>query len=870
MNKGKEIVLNLKPRAFYVDPIFGSDKNSGLSNNDAWKTLTKINEYHLAYSLQPGDRILLKAGEVFKGSLLLVNAIGTADNPIVISSYSINSKQHTHPKIIPLTEKQKYCIHCKNCEHFQIENLEISKGRIYFTFNSLTNDGETQNKEFNNFLFKNLSLTNIHAGDSTKGCIEFNILEEQLTVKNVKIIDCKFENTLGHAVSTGISRTIVYLQNADSKKEFYKNIVCKNNVTQNTFQSAFMLCYVSDGEIKSNKIHSSGMFLLEGVPAPRGSSGAEIHNCENLVIDSNEIVSSYGLKHSAGILVGRNNKNIKITNNISKNNYGGFVFIMGGTSNVQISNNFSYNDGLRTKTDTTEVTKGRIFTFSNYVEWCPLTNENVFKKIHSVYIVNNTIVVDKGDKSINIAFFGDCETISLTDNILIGRIFHKIGVTVNSSIKDLEISNNTTNTEWRITNEDDCPTSINSLLLNNQNIQNSSLNEAKTLSDYERVFLKAVAENYLQDQSIDNLDWFHLYEKPFEGVNESFQNNKELFCVLCNAPRKTSSLMEYFSGNTSNVHFLNEKVARAFNTSGWEIMSWFSTPSRILANSKAKTILSLNSTETSETAALEAFLLYLSQQVKDGSVLLLGEHFLTSSSSFFDVLYSILHKTLTINVLLLFDNVFEDAKFKLIKRIESASNYEQIQHLDINTYIQHCSKSVFPITESIIASIATKLDSDHFLAKDLQYCQRTDQSFKKLWKGFANTTSPKSFNKLFETLSASKYPAQIRDEVYINPLFLTYIINKLKANDLSCLKEELTEIKKFQMKYLTHPSANHSMLNFKPETIRLCNDYCKNLENIANFNFFGKTMVINNGYENTTKLLKINFYEVNLINDLIN
>jgi hypothetical protein len=68
---------------YYVDPAAGNDSNAGRSHEKPWRTLEKIT----ALELKPGDRVLLRAGQVFQGSLKLKNQHGFEKSPIVISSY---------------------------------------------------------------------------------------------------------------------------------------------------------------------------------------------------------------------------------------------------------------------------------------------------------------------------------------------------------------------------------------------------------------------------------------------------------------------------------------------------------------------------------------------------------------------------------------------------------------------------------------------------------------------------------------------------------------------------------------------------------------------------------------------------------------
>ncbi len=77
---------------YYISSVSGDDsRSSSQAQNPAtpWKTLSKLNSYFS--SLNPGDIVLLKRGEVFYGSIR-VNRSGTESQPITISAYGSGAK----------------------------------------------------------------------------------------------------------------------------------------------------------------------------------------------------------------------------------------------------------------------------------------------------------------------------------------------------------------------------------------------------------------------------------------------------------------------------------------------------------------------------------------------------------------------------------------------------------------------------------------------------------------------------------------------------------------------------------------------------------------------------------------------------------
>src|SRR5512135_2095113 len=68
---------------YYVSMTDGSDSNNGLSSTAPFQTINKIN----SLNLQPGDRVLFKCGDVWRGAMLMITRSGAAANPIVFGSY---------------------------------------------------------------------------------------------------------------------------------------------------------------------------------------------------------------------------------------------------------------------------------------------------------------------------------------------------------------------------------------------------------------------------------------------------------------------------------------------------------------------------------------------------------------------------------------------------------------------------------------------------------------------------------------------------------------------------------------------------------------------------------------------------------------
>ncbi|OXM83311.1 hypothetical protein CF651_26675 [Paenibacillus rigui] len=101
---------------YYVDASGGDDSNPGTSESAAWKTLDKVN----AVTFQPGDSLLLKAGESWQGQLWPKGS-GASGSPIVIDKYGTGAK----PKIQGSGLVQD-AVRLFNQEYWEMYNLDVS------------------------------------------------------------------------------------------------------------------------------------------------------------------------------------------------------------------------------------------------------------------------------------------------------------------------------------------------------------------------------------------------------------------------------------------------------------------------------------------------------------------------------------------------------------------------------------------------------------------------------------------------------------------------------------------------------------------------------------------------------------------------
>ncbi|MEO8711095.1 MAG: right-handed parallel beta-helix repeat-containing protein [Parafilimonas sp.] len=185
-------------RTSYYFSITGDDKNDG-SSKHPFKTIDHLNTIHFT----AGDSILLKAGEIFNGSIS-IKTNGTAEMPVVLASYGngnaiINATNETAITIYNSSYINIHNIICKgagrkdgntkpginisDCNNINIENIEVSG---------------FQKSGLQLYNCRNTSVDNVHAHENGAAGIgvegDFN---NKLGTQNIVITNCSAVNNPG-------------------------------------------------------------------------------------------------------------------------------------------------------------------------------------------------------------------------------------------------------------------------------------------------------------------------------------------------------------------------------------------------------------------------------------------------------------------------------------------------------------------------------------------------------------------------------------------------------------------------------------------------------------------------------------------------
>jgi hypothetical protein len=132
--------LGLAParaETYYVDSSDGTDSASGRRQDDAWRTLGRVN----AAPLKAGDRVLFRRDRVWTGelrisasgrpdALIVFAAYGTGASPIIQGgNHGIQSERQHDVEIagLHIRDTQSSAIHVRNGRRFQLRDLKIER-----------------------------------------------------------------------------------------------------------------------------------------------------------------------------------------------------------------------------------------------------------------------------------------------------------------------------------------------------------------------------------------------------------------------------------------------------------------------------------------------------------------------------------------------------------------------------------------------------------------------------------------------------------------------------------------------------------------------------------------------------------------------
>ena len=390
-------------RTFHIDARSGNDSASGLSAPKAWKTLARAS----AFEFEAGDTLRLRRGSRFNGTLKL-ELKGTQPHPITIETYGEGPA--------PAIDAKGYLagIQLVDSHHVEVRDIEITAdgGKTRDGSNPALRHGVLVIGATSNITLENLVIHHVfpEIGRRHEGRNPTTYQGTAISIKGDKNTACTNFLIRGCSIwQTGFK--------AINLKQIQRVEVLDNRMKK-IGGPAIQPGNVDDLVVRGNLVDGSGSDADPRMHA-RGS-GIWPWTCDRVLIENNTFMHARGKGDSCGIHIDFNCRDIVVQYNLSIDNEGGFVEILGNNHNCAYRYNISINDGARVKGKNGAQQEGKILWTSGY------TGKNNKKNgPYNSYIYNNTVFAGANTRS--------CFSISpTTEGLLIANnIFHILGRTEN-------------------------------------------------------------------------------------------------------------------------------------------------------------------------------------------------------------------------------------------------------------------------------------------------------------------------------------------------------------------------------------------------------------------------------------------------------
>ncbi|MBN2269783.1 MAG: right-handed parallel beta-helix repeat-containing protein [Sedimentisphaerales bacterium] len=329
-------------KGYYIDSVNGDDTSTGTTSHEPWKSLKKTAErvFH------PGDRILLKAGTVYEGSLHPQGS-GKPQAPIVISSYGEGPLPQVHAM-----GRHKEALLLENQEYWEVSNLELTnKGaspmpRRCGVRVSISDFGTAHHIHLNGLYVHDVNGSNIKADGAGYGILWENFGKKPSRFDDLLIENCTLERTDRNGIC-GLS-------------DFYQrsvwfpstNVVIRNNRLSDIGGDGIVPIGTDGCVIEHNRLHGGRMRCGPDDYA----AGIWPWSCDNTIIQFNEVSGMHGTQDGQAFDSDDNCISTLFQYNFSHDNEGGFMLVCScgdaepGSAwleNTVIRYNISQNDRTR-------------------------------------------------------------------------------------------------------------------------------------------------------------------------------------------------------------------------------------------------------------------------------------------------------------------------------------------------------------------------------------------------------------------------------------------------------------------------------------------------------------------------------------------
>ncbi|MEZ0392121.1 MAG: right-handed parallel beta-helix repeat-containing protein [Pseudobdellovibrionaceae bacterium] len=355
------LLISAQARAtsYYLSAA-GSDSWAGTSSATPWKTLARANQVRFL----AGDRLYLRGGDTFSGSLVLdLNDRGSASNPILISSYGTGRATISAGTLDGITATNTAGIKIYNLRLIGA-GIDINKQEGISFYADLDGDvrldtiiiDQVEVSGFQNGIlisswnglsgFKNITISNVSVHDNTHSGIT-TFAESIGGIENIHVTNCKAYNHPGivnHPRNTGNGIVLGSVNGGMIEKSFAYNNGARNSALQ--------------GPVGIWAYYSNNVIIQKNESYNNKSASRVDGDGFDLDIGTTNSVLQYNYSHGngcMGFLVYATGATEPTSNNVVRYNISendgkncqsvtGGIHIQGYIKNLQVYNNTVYSD----------------------------------------------------------------------------------------------------------------------------------------------------------------------------------------------------------------------------------------------------------------------------------------------------------------------------------------------------------------------------------------------------------------------------------------------------------------------------------------------------------------------------------------------
>ncbi|GAB1308887.1 hypothetical protein KH5_15700 [Urechidicola sp. KH5] len=329
---------------YYVNSKTGNDDNDGKSEQNAWKSLNKVNEEEFL----PGDIVLFAAGTSYEGQLIPKGS-GNNKKVIQIDKYGKGANPAIHGK-----GEELYTLLLYNVQYWEIRNLEI------------TNQGSQPLRkrrgvivraenfgDCNHIVLEGLEIHHVNGFlEKKKGGGSAILWENKGEKVKTRFVDLQILNNYLHHCE----RNAINSRGYANRTKWHPSIgvVIRGNLIENIPGDGIVPIGCDGALIEYNVIRKG----VDSMPFGDAAAGIWPWSSDNTLIQFNEVSDHRAKWDGQSYDADFNCIGSVFQYNYSFDNWGGFMLICNnglklgqpiniGTENTKIKYNLSVNDGIR-------------------------------------------------------------------------------------------------------------------------------------------------------------------------------------------------------------------------------------------------------------------------------------------------------------------------------------------------------------------------------------------------------------------------------------------------------------------------------------------------------------------------------------------